>query len=124
MHLCGTYTHMLYTHSNESLHKGTHTKRIAHIASQETPLFLTPLFFPPMSTSPSLCLSTHPSLHPHQLHSRDDIISYLAPPTLPQGGETTREREREKGGSSRVLGWVGLTIDRKRKRDTENNRGT
>lgn len=79
-----------------------------------------PVFF----LSFSMLLSAHPSLHPHQLHSRNDIISYVAPPTLPQGGETTRQTEREQESArerERALGWVGLTIDRKRKRDTEND---
>lgn len=52
----------------------------------------------------------------------------MAPPTLPQGGETTRLGEREQDRErakerERALGWVGLTIDRKRK-DIQGMTGT
>lgn len=101
LHMCVTYIHMLYTHFNKSPYEGTHARQITHIASQETPLLLTPLFFPP-------CLSL---LHSVLLHTPPYTrISYIPEMTssdmwpLPQGGETMREGERKEGVQER---WVG-----------------
>lgn len=61
LHMCVTYRHMLYTHFYKSPYEGTHARQITHIASQETPLLLTPLFFPPcLSLLLSVLLHTPP----------------------------------------------------------------